>query len=222
MSTHNNRFKLPENPTLKDINWFKKQINWGELPPFYHMVAQSLGESEGLFTHGFDNALKRITDKRNWNLNLLGGYIDQSNHIHCEQKPRIALYQVFTERGFELHAVPYAKDSEIDQYVKNNRLMEFIVWDPLSMRMILRINQLHKFIGYYFEHGDEADFALILHAHKTVHSVIQFLKEHLQVVKIDGVTIRQFFETQEKALGQADADALQVAALKSGIHELKR
>jgi len=209
MSSPGNRHKLPPNPTLKDINWYKKQINWGELPPFYHMVSQSLAESEGLLSHGFDNAVKKMLDKRNWNLQLLDGHIDDNNEIHCDNKPRIALYQVFSERGFELHALPYAKDQEIDQYVKGNRAMEFHVWDPNTMRLILRVNQLHKFIGYYFEHGDDADFALILYAHKTVHKVIQFLQQHMNVVKVEGTTIKSFFEAQEKRLGQSDLDALQ-------------
>lgn len=208
MSGSDNRHKLPANPSLKDINWFKKQINWGELPPFYHLVSQSLAESEGMLTHGFDNAVKKILDKRNWNLQLLGGYIDASFEIHCDNKPRIALYQVFSERGFELHAIPYAKDQEVDQYVKNNRYMEFTVWDPLSMRLIMRVNQLHKFIDYYFEMGDDADFALILHAHRTVHKVIQFLQQHVNVVKVDGVTIKSYFDVQEKRLGQANLDFL--------------
>jgi len=217
-----NRYKLPENPTLKDINWYKKQINWGELPPFYHLVAQSLGESEGLLTHGFDNAIKRLLDKRNWNLERLDGYIDDHNIIHCEHKPRIALYQVFTERGFELHAIPYAKDREVEQYIKNNKLMEFVVWDPLSMRIILRINQLHKFIAFYFEHGDGADLALILHAHKTVHQVISYLREQLEIVKVEGVSIRAFFETQQKRIAGVDQDELQLAAMRAGLIEPKK
>lgn len=217
-----NRYKLPENPTLKDINWYKKQINWGELPPFYHMVAQSLGESEGIVTHGFDNAIKRIIDRRNWNLDRLGGHIDDHNIIHCPQKPKIALYQVFTERGFELHALPYARGKEIDQYIKNNNLMDFIVWDPLTMRMILRINQLHKFIAFYFEHGDQADFALILHAHKIVHQVINYMREHVEVTKVEGVSIRTFFETQEKRLAGVDQDELQLAAIRAGLIEPKK
>ena len=65
MDKSGQRQQLPENPSLKDINAFKKQINWGELPAFYHLVAQSLGESEGLLSHGFDNAAKRIIDQRN-------------------------------------------------------------------------------------------------------------------------------------------------------------
>lgn len=212
---------LPPNPSLKDINAFKKQINWGELPAFYHLVAHSLGESEGLLSHGFDNAAKRIIDKRNWNLPLLGGYVDNANVIHCEKKPRIALYQRFTSRGFELHALPYAKESEIDQYVKGNRLMEFLLWDPVSMRLILRINQLQQFISFYFEHGDDADFALIQHAHQTVDNIIMFLRQQVDVVKVDGVSIRSFYAEQKKAFGYADEDALQLSASQAGLSEYK-
>jgi hypothetical protein len=53
----NNKALLPSNPTLKDINWYKKQINWGELPPFYHLIASSVSESEVILEHGFDNAV---------------------------------------------------------------------------------------------------------------------------------------------------------------------
>ena len=37
MPNSHNKAQLPSNPTLKEINWFKKQINWGELPHFYHL-----------------------------------------------------------------------------------------------------------------------------------------------------------------------------------------
>lgn len=217
MSDPGGKFELPRKPTLKDINLFKKSLNWGELPPFYHMVAQSLGESEGLLTHGFDTALKRIVDKRNWNVELLGGYIDQEGTIHCEGKPRLAVYQVFTERGFELHAFPYAKSKEIDQYVRENRLMEFRTWDPHNMKILLRINQLHKFIDFYFQRGDEADKALIIHAFKTVNQVLTFLKQRLDIKKIDGVSIRQYYDMQEKLLGK-DPDAMLMAGLQGNMH----
>lgn len=221
MDTSGRCQQLPENHSLKDINAFKKQINWGELPAFYHLVAQSLGESEGLLSHGFDNAAKRIIDQRNWNLTVLGGYVDKANMIHCENKPRIALYHRFTARGFELQALPYAKESEIDQYVKGNRLMEFLLWDPVSMRLVLRINQLQQFISFYFEHGDDADFALIQHAHQTVDKVIMFLRQQVNIVKVDGVSIRSFYAQQKKALGYADEDALQLSAAEAGLSEYK-
>ena len=98
----NNKARLPANPTLKEINWYKKQINWGELPPFYHLVASAISECEGILHHGFDNAVKRLIDKRNWNLELLGGHEDDNGMIHCDNKPSIALHQAFTDRGFEL------------------------------------------------------------------------------------------------------------------------
>ncbi|MFC3032397.1 hypothetical protein ACFOEE_07700 [Pseudoalteromonas fenneropenaei] len=215
MSGAHNKAQLPANPTLKEINWYKKQINWGELPPFYHLVASSVSESEGVLHHGFDNAVKRILDKRNWNLPLLGGFQDENGFIHCDNKPRIGLHQSFTDRGFELWAFPYAKDMQIDNYVKDNRLMEFQVWDPHTMKNILRINQLHKFIAFYFERGDIADKALILHSHKVVHKIIAFLKLEMNVVKVDGVSIKDFYQLCEKD-ARACSDEVDIARLMLG------
>ena len=81
MSVSHNKAHIPSNPTLKEINWFKKQINWGELPPFYHLIASSVSESEGILNHGFDNAVKHLIDKRNWNLDILDGYEDKMQQI---------------------------------------------------------------------------------------------------------------------------------------------
>ncbi len=199
MADSSNRATLPQNPTLKEINGYKRYVNWGELPPFYHLVASSISEAEGVLDHGFDNAIKRMIDKRNWNLRLLGGEELKSGEIVCEQKPRIALYQVFTERGFELQAFPYAKDKEIDQYVSENKFMEFTVWDPYLMKNVLRINQLHKFIQFYFQRGDDADKALILHSHKLVHKTIEFLKLKLNITKVSGVSIKDYYIQAEKS-----------------------
>ncbi|MBB1293344.1 MAG: hypothetical protein ACJAVX_002178 [Pseudoalteromonas rhizosphaerae] len=215
MSGTHNKAQLPSNPTLKEINWYKKQINWGELPPFYHLVASSVSESEGILEHGFDNAVKKIIDRRNWNLDLLGGHEDALGEIYCENKPRIALHQVFTDRGFELWALPYAKDVTIDKYVKDNRFIEFNEWDPVSMKSLIRINQLHKFIGFYFERGDKADKALILHAHKVVHKIISFLQRELNVVKLDGVTIKELYQLCERD-SRACSDEIDIAKLMLG------
>ncbi|MDQ9091512.1 hypothetical protein RC083_07905 [Pseudoalteromonas haloplanktis] len=220
MSGTHNKAQLPSNPTLKEINWYKKQINWGELPPFYHLVASSVSESEGILEHGFDNAVKRIIDKRNWNLDLLDGHEDTFGEIYCVNKPRIALHQVFTDRGFELWALPYAKDATIDTYVKDNRFMEFKEWDPVSMKSLIRINQLHKFIGFYFERGDKADKALILHAHKVVHKIISFLQRELNVVKLDGVTIKELYQLCERD-SRACSDEIDIAKLMLGENQNK-
>lgn len=219
MSGPGNKAKLAKNPTLKDINWYKKQVTWGELPPFYHLVASSVGESEGVLTHGFDNAIKKILNKRNWNLEALGGSEDDQGVIVCDNPPRLALETVFTDRGFELHAFPYAKSKKIDQYVKENRLMEFKVWDPYDMKVIMRINQLHKFIEYYFKHGDDADKALIIHAHKIVAGVITFLEKNMNVQQVGGVTIKQMFELSKSEFGQDD-DAL-MSILQGSLDEAR-
>lgn len=198
MPDSHNKAQLPINPTLKEINWYKKQINWAELPHFYHLVSSSVGESEGILEHGFDNAIRRLIDKRNWNLELLGNTDETLDTATVKNKPRIALHLVFTERGFELLALPYLKDIVIDRYARNEEAMEFRLWDPPSMKTVIRINQLHKFIRYYFEKGDDADKALILHAHKVVYKIIAFLQTQLNVVKIDGVTIKAFYQLCEK------------------------
>lgn len=215
MAGPNNKAQLPANPTLKEINWYKKQINWGELPPFYHMVASSVSESEGVLHHGFDNAVKRIIDKRNWNLALLGGHEDDYGQIQCDEKPRIGLHQSFTDRGFELWAFAYAKEMQIDTYAKDNKFLEFQVWDPHTMKNIIRINQLHKFIAFYFERGDLADKALILHAHKVVHKIITFLSREMNVVKVDGVSIKDFYQLCEKD-SRACGDEVDLARLMLG------
>ncbi|MER2493975.1 hypothetical protein [Catenovulum sediminis] len=214
MSNSLGKSALPENPTLKDINKFKRQLNWGDLPPFYHMIASSVSELESIHAMGFDNALRKICKPTNWNIELLGGYIDANNEIHVDKKPRIAIYQLFTERGFELHCFPYARDKEIDQYVRNHRLMEFVVWDPGTMKVLGRVNQLHKFIDYYFQRGDVADRAVIFHAMHCVNKLIEYMQKHVDVVKVDGVSIEQYFKLQEKKLATADFDDLLLGGLK--------
>jgi hypothetical protein len=218
MARVNNKARLPDNPTLKDINWYKKQLNWGELPPFYHLVASSVSEGDGLFQHGFDNAVTRLVDKRNWNLDLLGGHEDDNGTIHCEKKPQIAIHQVFTDRGFELWATPYAKDKplETDFLIKDNKFMEFKTWDPHSMKTLLRYNQFHKFIAFYFERGDQADKALILHAHKVVHKIIAYLTKEMNVIKVKGVSIKEFYQLCEKD-SRVCSDEIDLAKIMIGI-----
>jgi len=183
---------LPANASLKDINHFKKELNWGELPPFYHMVANSLAELEGIDQHGFDNALKRIVDKRNWNLDLLGGYQKPSGEIVVERKPRLAIYRLYTVRGYEVHCFPLAKDKEVDQYTKDHPMMEFSLWDPHSMRNLINVAKLKEFVIFASTKGDKADQALVKHAHKVTEGVINTLAQHVEIVKDEGNNIGQF------------------------------
>lgn len=206
--------QLPDNPTIKDINAFKKKINWGEVPSFFHIIANSVAEVEGFITYGFDNAYKRITNRKFWNYKLLGidPNIDITKVDHIEllaplRKPRICLYHVFNSNGYELLALPYVKDTVIDEYRKDDPNMEFNYWDPTEMKTLVRIAQLHKFIAFNIKSGDEADMALIIHAHHVVNKVITMLEQEVDVCKIKGMTIKDAYSLQN---ANPDQDASQV------------
>lgn len=199
---------LPENASLKDINRLKKELNWGELPPFYHMVANSLAELEGINQHGFDNALRRITDKRNWNLDALNGTELPGGEIQVVNAPRLALYRLYTVRGYEVHCFPYAKYKEVDQYIKDHPLMEFRVWDPHTMRNLINVAKLKEFFIFAMHRGDKADKALVRHAHKVTESVINTLKKQLNVVKDEGHNIGQFIQSMSLEANSAMQDQL--------------
>lgn len=195
--------QLPENPTIKDINAYKKKINWGEIPSFFHIISNAVAEVEGFITYGFDNAYKRITNRRNWNYDLLGvdPSIDLSKVDHIEQltplkKPRVCLYHVFNTNGYELLALPFVKDTVIDEYRKDDPNMEFTCWDPSEMKTLVRITQLHKFIAFNIKSGDDADMALIIHAHHVVNKVIDMLEQEVDVSRIKGMTIKDAYSLQ--------------------------
>ena len=218
MPSPHNKAHLPSNPTLKDINFFKKQINWGDLAPFYHLVASSISESEGILEHGFDNAVKRLLDKRNWNTDLVDDQEVNPGDMHNQSKPRINLHRVFTDRGFELWAQPYSTEEITDHYIRGSNFIDFKEWDPLVMKNLIRINQLHTFIGFYFKTGDKADKALILHAHKVVNRIIAFLQRELNVVKLDGVTIKELYQSYEKDSHEND-DKISTNALSKSVNK---
>ena len=195
--------QLPDNPTIKDINAFKKKINWGEIPSFFHLISNAVAETEGFITYGFDNAYKRITNRKNWNYELLGvdPSIDLKKVDHIEQltplrKPRICLYHVFNSNGYELLALPFIKDTVIDEYRKYDPNMEFQCWDPSEMKTLVRISQLHKFIAFNIKSGDEADMALIIHAHHVVNKVITMLEQEVDVCRTKGMTIKDAYSMQ--------------------------
>lgn len=195
--------KLPDNPNIKDINALKKKINWGEIPSFFHLISSAVAEVEGFIDYGFDNAYKRIVNRKNWNYQLLGvgPEVDVSKIDHIEQveplkRPKIALYHVFNSNGYELLALPYIKDTVIDDYRKDDPSMEFKTWDPSTMKTLVRISQLHKFIAFNLKSGDDADMALLIHAHLVVNRVISMLQKQVNVCKIKGMSIKDAFSMQ--------------------------
>lgn len=200
MAHYPKKSKLPVNSTIKDINTYKKKLNWGETPAFYHMIANSVAEAEGFIDHGFDNAYKRIINRKNWNYDNLGidPSIDITNVDHIEllkplKKPRISLYHVFNYQGYELIALPYIKDISIDDYRSGDPNMEFKVWDPSHMKILVRIPQLHKFMVFNHNNGDDADMALIIHSYNVVNKIISRLEQELNVCTIEGMSIKDAY-----------------------------
>lgn len=198
MTLKQDRYRLPDNPNLKDINRYKRELNWNEYPPFYHMVSSAVANVGGLLQYGFDNAVSRMVNKRNWNIKKLGGYEDENGKIVCETAPRIALRTIFNERGFELYAFPYAGDNPVDQYISDDPELEFSTWDPGYMRLVLRIPEFEKFIHFSTFRGDDADRALIEHAHVLVVDVIKYLHKKMRVIQISGPTISSMHERYRK------------------------
>lgn len=215
---------LPVNPTIKDINAYKKKINWGETPAFFHLIANAVAESEGFISHGFENAYKKIVDRSNWNYDNLG--IDPSidinkiDHIELTQplkKPRICLYHVFNRQGYELIALPYIKGILIDEYRSGDPNMEFDVWDPSHMKVLVRISQLHKFIAFNNKNGDEADMALIVHAYNVVNNIITTLKQEVDVYAVKGMSIKDAFNVQSSNPNLAPDDVIKSQTLDGDL-----
>jgi hypothetical protein len=197
MSLYPKKFRLPDEPTIKDINAYKKRLNWGEVPAFFHLIANAIAEAEGFINYGFDNAYKRITNRRNWNYDKLGvdedielEQVDHIEHLEPLSRPRISLYHVFNRNGYELLAFPYVNDIIIDEYRKDDPKMDFKIWDPSSMKVLVRIGQLHKFIAFEQKSGDNADTALIIHAYSVVNQIIEMLEQEVDVHKIKGISIK--------------------------------
>ncbi|NVK24459.1 MAG: hypothetical protein HWE10_06000 [Gammaproteobacteria bacterium] len=209
------RDKLPDNPTMKDINLYKKKINWGEIPTFFHLIANAVAEAEGFVTYGFDNAYTKIIDRKNWNYDNLGipDEVDVNSVDHIEQiepvrKPRICLYHIFNVNGYELIALPYVRNTVIDEYRKYDENMDFKIWDPSQMKSLVRITQFHKFIAMNIKSGDDADMALIKHAHNVVNNIIEHLKQNVQVEKIKGMTIKDAYNVQYENPEQSPVEVI--------------
>ncbi len=52
---------------LREINRLKLKLTFGNVPPFYHAVATSLGMAEGMLKYGFENSLDILHNSHNNN-----------------------------------------------------------------------------------------------------------------------------------------------------------
>ncbi len=184
--------KLPENPNLKEINAYKKKINWGEIPTIYQLTMSSMSDIDGILSHGFDSAFKQLLDQNNWNLKLLGEKSDQAGNRVVVNKAKIMLYHVMTEQHYELHCYPIINNERVLHAQLNNPKCPFKKWTPETMQMLFRLNALIPFIAFTFQQGDEADYALLRYANHRVEELINLLRESFDIIDIKGYSIAEF------------------------------
>jgi len=183
---------LPEQPTLKDINAYKNNLTWGEVPAIYHMASSSLGELAGILTQGFDSPYKQIFNKNLWNLPFLDGYQDKEGNIQVKKRPQIALKHHYSEQNYELLCYPVVNDERINHSLLNDPLCSFINWQVESMRILFKVKGLVSFITFSFQSGDEADMALIKYAHLKIEELISILNESFDIIEIKGYSLAEF------------------------------
>ncbi|MBU2881252.1 hypothetical protein KO525_03050 [Psychrosphaera sp. B3R10] len=200
MGLYPHKYGLADDCTIKEVNAFKKQSNWGEMPAFFSLVSNSIAEVEGYMSYGFDNAYKTIIDRKNWNYDKLGRLPNVNPHsleLHAPlTKPKLCILHVFSEIGYELLAFPYVNGKVVDEYISGDPNMDFHVWNPTTMKYLVRINQLHKFIAFTIKNGDDADMALIIHAHIVVTRIIEKLHRDFEIVGEKGTDIKAAFASQ--------------------------
>lgn len=192
---------LSAKPNLKEINAYKKKINWGDVPAMYHMFSSSLGNLDGVLTQGFDSAYKQILNPNTWNLTLLDGYKKPDGQFHVNKKPQISLRHEYNEMGYELHCYPAVDGAVVSQSMLEKGHMPFIQWQPEKMQMLFRINSIIAFSIYCFQNGDEADVALLKFAHYKVEELITILSESFQIIGVKGYNIAEFYQEIAKRNG---------------------
>lgn len=188
--------------TLKNIAILKRKLNWGELPPFFHMVSNSLADLEGVHTHGFEHSLKNLVNRNNWNLMRLKGTVTHLGDVRVARKPRITLYQRFHEQDFEIYCAPISQGGPVMVYAKGDPFIDFQVWDPARMSHIVRLPQFQEFIIYAYQTGDEADRMLVHFASNIIDILLQQLQTEIEINEFKGESLKQLITEIEKRLSE--------------------
>lgn len=184
--------ELSTTPSLKEINAYKKKLTWGDVPPVYHLAATAISDIDGILTHGFDSAFKRLLDRNNWNPMVSSNQQNFSGHGTSADKPQISLLHHIDERNYELHCFPMLNHERLLETQINNPACPFIKWVPETMQMLFRLNSLTPFIVYTFQKGDQADYALVRYANTRVDELISLLERSFDIVDIKGHSIAEF------------------------------
>jgi len=191
--------------TLKDISTHKRKLNWGELPPFFHMVSNSLADLEGIHTHGFEHALKNLVNRENWNLERLNGMMNSRGEIRVGRKPQITLYQRFHEQDFEIYCAPITQGGPLMVYAKGDPFIDFRVWDPARMSNIVRLPQFQEFIVYAYQKGDEADRMLVHFASNIIDNLLLKLQAEIDINEFKGESLKTLIDEIEQRLSDASS-----------------
>lgn len=189
---------MNDKPTLKEINRQKKSITWGEIPPFFHMVSNTLADLEGINVHGFDNAFKRLIKRSNWNLKRIGGQEKLSGEIAVERLPEIVVHRRFVGRNYEVHCMPLVDDEPVVLFTKNDPRIDFTVWDPSTMQCLVKLTDFSEFIQYAFTRGDEADKALVRFAADSIDKILRDLATDIKIVGLKGYSIAHIIKRVEE------------------------
>jgi hypothetical protein len=185
---------LGPNATLKEINAYKKKINWGDVSAMYHLFSSSIGDIDGILTHGFDSAYKQLLNPSTWNLTLLGSTKASDGSITVKSKAHISLRHEYNDMGYELHCYPVINGENIIQNMINQADCPFNAWYPEKMQILFRINSLVAFAIHCFQRGDDADTALLKYAHYKVEDLITTLSESFHIVEVKGYSIAEFYQ----------------------------
>lgn len=192
---------LSPKASLKEINAYKKKINWGEVSAMYHIFSSSLGDIDGILTHGFDSAYKQILNPNTWNLAYLGASKSPDGSLLVQNKPQISLRHEYNDMGYELHCYPVVNGANVTQNMINKNNCPFNTWLPEKTQILFRINSLVAFTVYCFQNGDEADIALLKFAHYKVEDLITILSESFQIKAVKGYSIAEFYQEIAKRNG---------------------
>ncbi|MEP0177678.1 MAG: hypothetical protein ABJH28_14060 [Paraglaciecola sp.] len=168
--------------SIKTITQLKKTINMGEIPNYYSLVANKLYELEGTFTDGFDNNIKYLLKKDNWqSANLVNG------------KPQVSLIKHLNAYSFDLHCFPIINDEPQMLVKPYDPLSPFKEFNPAVLGPLLRIPNLQEFITVTLRLGDEADLELLKYTHMLIEQLIALLKQNILVTDDTGPSIKEIY-----------------------------
>ncbi|MEW6995592.1 hypothetical protein AADZ84_15160 [Colwelliaceae bacterium MEBiC 14330] len=185
---------LSAKASLKEINAYKKKLNWGDVSTLYQLFSSSVGDLDGILTHGFDSAYKEVLKPSNWNLALFDAKKSPDGSIEVKNKPKICLRHEYNDSGYELHFYPIIAGNIVVHSMINQDNCPFISWYPERMQMLFRVNNLVAFAINCFQNGDEADIALLKFSHYKVEQLITRLSESFHITEVKGYSIAKFYQ----------------------------